>query len=75
MVLGVVVWKCSCDVFPFYSFKRASRSHAKTGLFSVFFRCVFLGRFWKGLFLVFLWFREVLRVPREVIFGTFLNTN
>ena len=31
--VGVVVWKCWCDVFPFYSFKRASRSHAKTGFF------------------------------------------
>ena len=37
------------------------------------FRCVFSGRFWKGLFLVFLWFREVLRVPREVILATFLE--
>ena len=37
------------------------------------FRCVFSGRFWKGLFLVFLWFREVLRVPRGVILATFLE--
>ena len=41
--------------------------------FQWFFRCVFSGRFWKGLFLVFLWFREVLRVPREVILGAFLD--
>jgi hypothetical protein len=56
-----------------FSFKRASRSFANTGLFSMVFRCVFSGRFWKGLFLVFLWFREVLRVPREVILATFLD--
>ena len=41
--------------------------------FQWFFRCVFSGRFWKGLFLVFFWFREVLRVPREVILDTFLE--
>ena len=41
--------------------------------FQWFFRCVFSGSFWKGLFLVFLRFWEVLRVPREVIFGTFLD--
>ena len=56
-----------------FSFKRASRSHAKTGLFPMVFRCVFSGRFWKGLFLVFFWFREVLRVPREVTLDTFLD--
>ena len=33
---------------------------------------VFLGRFWKGLFLVFVGFCEVLRAQREVIFSTFL---
>ena len=41
--------------------------------FQWFLRCFFLGCFWEGLFLVFLRFWEVLRVPREVIFGTFLD--
>ena len=41
-------------------------------LFDVIFGALF-GRFWKGLFLVFLWFREVLRVPREVILAIFLD--
>ena len=31
--LGATFLKCSCDVFPFRNFKRASRSHAKTGFF------------------------------------------
>ena len=41
--------------------------------FQWFFRCVFSGCFWEGLFLFFSRFCEVLRVPREVIFSTFLN--
>ena len=41
--------------------------------FSMFFRCVFSGRFWTDFFMVFLWFREVSRVPREVILDTFLD--
>ena len=46
----------SCDAFPFYSFKRASRSHAKTGSFSMvfsvcFFR-LFLGGPFSGFFVV-----------------------
>ena len=41
--------------------------------FQWFFRCLFSGCFWKGLFLVFFRFWEVLRVSGEVIFGTFLN--
>ena len=41
--------------------------------FQWFFGCVFSCCFWKGLFLVFLWFRAVLRVPREVILATFLD--
>ena len=45
----------------------------RADLFPMVFRCVFSGRFWKGLFLVFLWFREVLRVPRGVILATFLD--
>ena len=39
----------------------------------MFFRCVFLGCFRESLFFVFLRFCEVLGVPREVIFGTFLD--
>ena len=38
-----------------------------------FFCSVFLGCFRKGFFLVFLGFCEFLRVPREVIFGRFLD--
>ena len=41
--------------------------------FQWFFRCLFLARFWKGFFMVFLRFCEVLRVPREVIFVTILD--
>ena len=52
---------------------RAAPDTKLADLFSMFFRCVFSGRFWKGLLLVFLWFREVLRVPREVILATFLD--
>ena len=87
-VLGLVwaVFGCLSESFVrllgptlenFQSKKRASRSIAKTGLFSMvfsvcFFRS-FLDRFWKGFFPFLLWFREVLRVPREVILATFLN--
>ena len=39
----------------------------------MFFSVCFSGRFWKDLFIVFLWFREVLRVPREVILATSLD--
>ena len=41
--------------------------------FQCFFGVLFLGCFWKGFFMVFLRFWEVLRVPREVIFKTFLD--
>ncbi len=41
--------------------------------FQCFFGVLFLGCFWKGLFLFFLRFCEVLRVLREVIFGTILD--
>ena len=41
--------------------------------FQWFFRCLFSGCFWKGFVLFFLWFCEVLRVPREVIFSTILD--
>ena len=40
--------------------------------FQWFFRCLFSGCFREGLFFVFSRFCEVLRVPREVIFGRFL---
>ena len=33
----------------------------------------FFRSFFEGFFLVFLWFREVLRVLREVILATFLD--
>jgi len=72
MVLGLWFQNISTTLFLVILEKRASRSLAKSG-FQWFFRCVFSGRFWKGLFLVFFWFREVLRVPREVILDTFPN--
>ena len=48
MVLGL--WFESVRVmFPlFYYFKRASRSHAKTGSFLPFFRCLFSSAFSEG---------------------------
>ena len=67
--VGVVVVRC----FSFFSFKRASRSHAKTGSFSMVFSVFFLRLFLEGFFLVFLWFCEVLKVPLEVIFGIILD--
>ena len=41
--------------------------------FLCFFRYLLLGCFWKGLFIFFRGFCEVLDVPREVIFCTFLE--
>ena len=43
----------SCDAFPFYSFKRASRSHAKTGSFPMLFSVFFLRLFLEESFAVF----------------------
>ena len=37
------------------------------------FSVCFFRSFLEGPFLVFFWFREVLRVPREVILDTFLD--
>ena len=73
MVLGLLFESARAMFFLFSSFKRASRSHAKTGLFSMVFSVCFFRLFWKSLFLVFFWFREVLRVPRDVILATFLD--
>ena len=50
MVLGLLFESARAMFFLFSSFKRASRSHAKTGLFSMVFSVCFFRSFLESLF-------------------------
>ena len=73
MVLGLWFESARAMFFLFILLNALPVPMLRQVYFQCFFGVLFLGCFWKGLFLVFLRFWEVLRVPREVIFRTFLD--
>ena len=60
MVLGLLFESARAMFFLFYSFKRASRSHAKTGFYSMVFSVSFFGAVSEEHFFVFLVFMRFL---------------
>ena len=73
MVLGLWFESARAMFFLFILLNALPVPMLRQVYFQWFFRCLFLARFWKGFFLVFRRFCEVLRVAREVMFGTFLD--